>query len=264
MTQPTTTFRGPLGSTIHVLRADAETIEQLAMVDWNKHFRRVCLDPARGLITLMSPSNLHERLTRTFDFVVDVAADAVGKTTAGIGSTRLKGRGSPPGTGLEPDCAFYIGDSVDGFLAAEEEGEAAVDAYLESVPPDLVVEVELTHADLGKARRYGQLGMKELWQLKAKKKTRDITSMEILRLHPARPPEALSVSHVLPGLTPSQVRDALANLKSARTRQERTEAVSRAILKRGALRVREEPPEYVSLGNGCSDSQTDSSLRRSM
>ena len=264
MTQPTTTFTGPLGSTIHVLRADAETIERLALIDWNQHFRRVCLDPVRGLITLMSPSGLHEQLSHTLDIVIDVAADAVQKTSTGLRSTRLKGRGSPPGTGLEPDCTFYIGDSVDGYIAAEAEGEAAADAYLEDVPPDLVVEVELTHADPDKARRYGQLGIKELWQLKAKKKTREVTSVEFLALHRTRPPAILRVSHVLPGLSPSQVREAIAKLKSARTRQERTEAVSRVILKRGALRVQEEKAEYVSLGNGCPDSQTDSSLRRSM
>ena len=43
---------GPLGSTVHVLRADAETVEQLAAIDWNRHFRRVCLDPVRRLTTL--------------------------------------------------------------------------------------------------------------------------------------------------------------------------------------------------------------------
>ena len=39
---------GPLGSTIHVLRADAGTIAQLAGIDWNRSFSRVCLDPIRG------------------------------------------------------------------------------------------------------------------------------------------------------------------------------------------------------------------------
>ena len=248
MNQPTTTFTGPLGSTIHVLQADAETIERLALIDWNQHFRRVCLDPVRGLITLMSPSGLHERLSRTFDVLIDVAADAIGKTSTSIGSTRLKGRGAPSGTGLEPDCTFYIGDSVDGFLAAITEGEAAEEAYLEDVPPDLVVEVELTHADRGKANRYGQLGVKELWQLKASKATREVSKVEFLALHPERPPETTPISRVLPDLTPSQVRDAIAELKLARTRQERTEAVSRVILKRGALRVREEVPEYASAG----------------
>ena len=264
MTQPTTTFTGPLGSTIHVLRADAETIERLALIDWNKHFRRVCLDPVRGLITLMSPSGLHEQLSRTFDIVIDVAADAVGKSSTGIGSTRLKGRGSPPGTGLEPDCTFYIGDSVDGFLSAAAQGEAATNDYLERVAPDLVVEVELTHADPDKPQRYGQLGVKELWQLKARKATGEVSSVGFLALHPECPPKETPVSRVLPGLTSSQVRDALANLKFARTRQERTKAVSRVILKRGALRVREEKAEYASLGNVCLDSQTEFSLRRSM
>ena len=57
-----TSHTGPLGSTIHVLRADADTIVELAAVDWNRHFRRVCLDPVRGVITLVSPSRLHEDL----------------------------------------------------------------------------------------------------------------------------------------------------------------------------------------------------------
>ena len=30
---------GQLGSTIHLLRADAETVAQLATVDWSRHFR---------------------------------------------------------------------------------------------------------------------------------------------------------------------------------------------------------------------------------
>ena len=46
---------GPLGSTIHVLRADAATITELAAIDWNSSFRRVCLDPVGGLIVLMTP-----------------------------------------------------------------------------------------------------------------------------------------------------------------------------------------------------------------
>lgn len=36
-----TTVTGPLGSTVHVLRADAETVVALAAIDWNRRFRRV-------------------------------------------------------------------------------------------------------------------------------------------------------------------------------------------------------------------------------
>ena len=47
MNEPGTMHNGPLGSTIHVLHADADTITALAAVDWSRHFRRVCLDPVR-------------------------------------------------------------------------------------------------------------------------------------------------------------------------------------------------------------------------
>ena len=101
MNDRTTMHVGPLGSAIHVLRADAQTIEQLAAIDWNRHFRRVCLDPVRGLITLMSPSRLHEDLSRILDDIVDEAADRLGRASKPLRSTRLRGRGEPPGTGME-------------------------------------------------------------------------------------------------------------------------------------------------------------------
>ena len=73
MDHPTTTLTGPFGSTFHVLRADAGTVAALAALDWNRHFRRVCLDPVRGLITLTDPSYPHEDPTGILDAVVDAA-----------------------------------------------------------------------------------------------------------------------------------------------------------------------------------------------
>jgi len=113
MHTPATMHVGPLGSTIHVIRADADTIAALAAVDWNRRFRRVCLDPVRGLITLMAPSRLHEDLAGIFDDVVETAADGVGRVSKGLRSVRLRGRGEPPGTGMEPDCTFYIGERAE-------------------------------------------------------------------------------------------------------------------------------------------------------
>ena len=133
-----TTVTGPLGSTVHVLRADAETDAALAAIDWNRRFRRVCLDPARGLITLMSPSRLREDLVTMFGDIVDVAAEILSGAGRGIGSTRLRGSGDPPDTGLEPDCAFYVGKRTRAYSAALREGEAAADTFLEQTHPDLV------------------------------------------------------------------------------------------------------------------------------
>ena len=50
MTPSTTMHTGPLGSTIHVLRADAGTIAELATIHWSRCFPRVCLDPVRGVM----------------------------------------------------------------------------------------------------------------------------------------------------------------------------------------------------------------------
>ena len=144
MTAPATTMlTGPLGSTIHVLRADAGTIAELAAIDWNRHFRRVCLDPVRGIITLTSPSFPHEDLSGILDHVVDTAGSVITGAIKSIRSTRLRGRGEPPGTGMEPDCAFYVGERVRHYFAALAESDAAADAFVEGSAPDLVVEIEI-------------------------------------------------------------------------------------------------------------------------
>ena len=88
-----TSLTGPLGSTVHVLQADADTVAALAAVDWNRHFRRVCLDPARGLITLTSPSRLHEDLTTMFG---DIRGTLL-PSTARVGDGCLTQANHPPG-----------------------------------------------------------------------------------------------------------------------------------------------------------------------
>ena len=126
MSKPATMHTGSLGSTIHILRADAETVVALAAVDWNRHFRQVCLDPVRGLITLMAPSNRHEDLTSVFDDLVEAAGLILAGAARKLRSPRLRGRDEPPGTGMEPDCAFYVGERARGYYAACDEGDVAI------------------------------------------------------------------------------------------------------------------------------------------
>ena len=245
MTAPATTHTGPLGSTIHVLRADAGTIAELAAIDWNRGFRRVCLDPVRGIITLMAPSRSHEDLTWILDRIVDIAGSATAGGSKGIGSTRLRGRGEPPGTGMEPDCAFYVGERARGYFAARAEGEAALDAYVERIAPDLVVEVEITHADEGKAERYGQMEVRELWRLHGNRKSWELRA-EFLALRPGSAPRRLGASEVLAGLTPEDVCEAVEGVGVSETYDERTEAVARIVRRRqrAGVRVREEAAAY--------------------
>ena len=240
-----TTYTGPLGSTIHVLHADAATIAELAAIDWNRHFRRVCLDPIRGLITLMSPSHPHEDLTTVFDDIVDAAGSALTGATKKLRSLRLRGRGEPPGTGMEPDCAFYVGERAKAYFAALGEGKAAVEAFVERVAPDLVVEVEITHADEGKSERYGEIGVREMWHLHGSRDSWELRA-EFFALCPGRAPYVLDASQVLEGLTPDDVCEAVEQALSSQTRDERTDAVARIVKRRqqASVRVREEEAPY--------------------
>ena len=246
MNDSPTMHTGPLGSTIHVLRADAGTIAELAAIDWSRHFRRVCLDPVRGVVTLMAPSRPHEDLTSIFDDIVDVAGSTLAGATKKLRSLRLRGQGEPPGTGMEPDCTFYVGERARGYYAALAEGEAALDAYVESVAPDLVVEVEITHADAGKAERYGEMGVRELWRLHGRKGTRELRA-EFLALGPAgSAPRNLGASKVLPGLTPDDVCEAVEGVRFSLTIAERIEAVARIVRRRqqASVQVSEEEAPY--------------------
>ena len=247
MNDSATTYTGPLGSTIHVLHADAETVAALATIDWNRHFRRVCLDPVRGLITLMSPSFPHEDLATILDNFVDTAGSLIAGATKGLRSTRLRGLGEPPGTGMEPDCAFYVGDRAREYFAALGEGDDAEAAHVERTAPDLVVEVEITHADEGKAERYGEMGVRELWRLHGRKGTRELRA-EFLALHRGMEPRMLDISQVLEWLTPADVCEAVDGVRVGQTHDERREAVARVVRRRqrANVQVREEEMAYSS------------------
>ena len=237
---------GALGSTVHVLRAESGTIAELAAIDWSRHFQRVCLDPVRGLITLMSPSHLHEDLSGIFDDIVDVAGSVLTGGAKGLRHTRLRGRGEPPGTGMEPDCAFYVSERARAFLVALREGVAAAEAFIERTAPDLVVEVELTNADEGKVERYGDMGVRELWRLHGSRGTGELRA-EFLALGPAgTAPRLLDASEALEGLTPGDVCEAVEGVRLSGTRDERTEAVTRIVRRRQreSMRVREEETPY--------------------
>ncbi len=246
MNDAATTHTGPLGSTIHVLKADPETVAALAVVDWNRHFRRVWLDPMLGIITLMVPSYQHEDLTELLDKIVDTAGSVLAGASKGIRSTRLRARGEPPGTGMEPDGAFYVGERAGGYFAARREGDAEADDYVLRVAPDLVVETEITSVDEGKIARYADLGVRELWRLHGRKGTEDLR-VGLLALRAGRPPRRLNASRVLAGVTPADVCEAVDKVRFGETIQERMDAVTAIVLRRQRLsaRVREEAAPYA-------------------
>ena len=245
MKKRATRFVGPLGSTILHLRADGATVAAVAGVDWNRGFRRVWLDPVREVITLMSPSRLHEDLTGVFESIVAGAAKTLALAASGLRHTRLRRSEEPPGTGVEPDVAFYIGERARAYRAALEEGDAAADAFVERTGPDLVVEVEVTHADAGKVERYRDLGVREFWRVRGFRGRKEAETA-FFSLGAGNEPEPLEVSVVLPGLTPVDVREAVEAVRRSYDPVERIRVVARIVRRRQqqGLLVREERAEY--------------------
>ena len=238
---------GPLGSTIHVLHADPQTVVELASIDWNRSFRRVCLDPVRGLITLMAPSRLHEEFSAILGHVVDVAASALAGAAKDLRNARLREPGSPPGTGMEPDCAFYFGEKARAYRTTLADGKEAADAFFDDNAPDLVVEVEITSADESKIERYADLGVRELWLLQDPEGS-GTPRAEFLALRPRMAPRRLASSTVLRDLTPNDICEAIVGVRLSVTRDERTEAVARILRRRqrASVRVREADTPYVA------------------
>ena len=119
-----TTVTGPLDFTVHNLQAEPETVAALAAIDWNRRLHRACLDPVRGLVTLISPARLHEELSAMFGDIVEVATDTLRGAGRGIGFTRLRGGGDLPDPAMEPECAFHAGGRARAHSRAWREGEA--------------------------------------------------------------------------------------------------------------------------------------------
>ena len=102
---------------------------------------------------------------------------------------------------------------------------------MERTAPDLVIETEIASFDEGKIERYGEMGMRELWRLHSRKGT-DELRVDFLALCAGSAPRALDASRVLEGLTPDDICEAVETVRFSQTLAERTEAVSRIVLRR--------------------------------
>ena len=199
-----------LGSPYVAFRASPEVVNALAGRDIINVFRRVALDPVRGFIMLMSPSTAHEDLTEELDVATKEIAAQLGRKKRNLRQNRWKPESGEDNTGDEADNCYYFGSKVDGYEAAYDQGTHA--DYAMNTPPDLVVEVTVSHFDEDKIAAYRALGVPEYWQVKAVDRTVEVTFLD-LQAQPS--PAPLSASGELDGFTPAALRDCL-KLRSSR------------------------------------------------
>ena len=197
-------------------------VAQLAAMEFpnpDLPFRRVSIDPARGVAVMMAPSRLHERIAARLDKVAEGLGGGIqggGLRVEQLRGTRWRDREGPQGAGAEADCAFYIGETAEDYIRAEALGDDQADAFTERHPPDLVVEINVSHTDEGKPAWYRRLGATELWAIAAGKSP-DWLEVEFLDLQAPDGPAASRESKVIPGAQPADVKDGLRMLQDAST-----------------------------------------------
>lgn len=108
----------------------------------------------RGILEITMPLEEHEFSGRLIERMIIILVVELGLKIKTMGSTTLDR--SDLDRGAEPDNAYYIQNQS---LVAGRRVDLATDP-----PPDLVVEVDITHSDINKPALYASMGVPEFWQ----------------------------------------------------------------------------------------------------
>jgi len=130
----------------------AEYEALLALLPDNPRFR---LSYDQGTLEIMTLSPRHERLKSLFAHLLAVLAEEGNVNLVGLGSTTF--RLAEAARGLEPDDCYYI-QQAERIL-----GRDTIDLATDP-PPDLVVEVDISHPSLNKFPIYVSLRVPEVWR----------------------------------------------------------------------------------------------------
>jgi len=108
----------------------------------------------RGTLEITMPLEEHEFLVRMIDLFVRILATTYLGQIKTMGSTTLNYPHIE--RGAEPDNAYY--------LQNQPKVKGRTVDFSQDPPPDLVVEVDITHSTINKLALYAAIGIPELWQ----------------------------------------------------------------------------------------------------
>ncbi|MEB3231205.1 MAG: Uma2 family endonuclease [Leptolyngbyaceae bacterium] len=109
----------------------------------------------RGQLELMILSYAHERYKKLLARLVETLTEELNIPIEAGGSTTFKRQALE--RGLEPDECFYIQNQA--FIR----GKQSIDLN-EDPPPDLVIEIDITHSAINRMEIYAAMGVPELWR----------------------------------------------------------------------------------------------------
>ncbi len=108
----------------------------------------------RGTLEITSPLPEHERFNRALQLLLPVLAGELGIEIYSLGSTTFDREDLQ--RGFEADSCFYVQN------AQRVQGRERIDLQVDP-PPDLVIEIDITHPSLDKLPIYAQIGVPEVW-----------------------------------------------------------------------------------------------------
>jgi Uma2 family endonuclease len=143
----------PTGGTLTLQQVGWEDYERLLTELGDGYSVRVSYD--QGRLKIMSPLAEHEEYGDLIQDMARVLTRELGLRLETRGSATLKRE--LHAKGAEPDGCFYIQN------AARIIGKRRIDLNSDP-PPDIVVEIDLTHESLDKFPIYAALGVPEIWR----------------------------------------------------------------------------------------------------
>lgn len=173
-----------------------ETYESLVS-DLNEQHVSITYD--QGRMVLMSPSPRHERIKTILGSLFTVILLERDVQIASFGSTTWKRKKFKKG--LEPDECFYIQHEP------QVRGRDDLDLKRDP-PPDLAIEVDITHHPMDRLAIYAALGVNEVWRF-------DGERVVFLKLQADRSYLPIDVSDAWPWLSADVVNDHLAMYEKA-------------------------------------------------
>ena len=108
----------------------------------------------QGDLELMSPLPEHERWKRTIGRLIELLSLERSIPIGSLGSTTF--RRKDLAKGLEPDECYYI--QHESAVRGKKRIELPADP-----PPDLAVEIDITHREIDRESIYAALGVPEIW-----------------------------------------------------------------------------------------------------
>ncbi len=151
--------------------------------------RNVRVTYDRGVLEVVTLTYEHGRAAHILAFLILAWAEERQVVLRGAASTTFKRRDLR--RGLEPDQCYWIANQ------ARVRGLARIDLGRDP-PPDLVLEIDVTHSSVPRMPIYAALGVPEVWRLQG-------TALSMHQLQASGSYLAIPVSRALPPLAPSDL-----------------------------------------------------------